>query len=441
MKLGSPIGFLRSSKLQDFYKVQNIALWTAAITVGFIAVAYAKLFKLTEGLFLKLVDSNPYLVLILAPICFIAAWYVVYRFAPKAAGSGIPQIIAAHEMPYDGEAKAETDKLLSLKSAGFKIVSSLLCVFGGGAIGREGPTLQISASIFHFFGRFLKGVDPRTQVQTFIVAGSAAGLASAFNTPLGGIVYAIEELGGGQLQKFRTALLTSVIISGLMAQWMIGSYLFLGFPAVAPAGFEFLPLAVLTGLVSGLLGASFNRGLYRLSQERWKIKSAPTLALITGLCGLAVGGLFLFDHRVSGSGLDVITDFLFKSAPGDWMLVIVRILGTGLSYLSGAAGGIFSPSLAIGATIGAQLSSWLSSANPNLMVLLGMIGFLTGVTRTPFTSFILVIEMSDRHSAILPMMIAALVAQLAGAWIAPHSFYESVKERFIVHPTTSEESR
>jgi H+/Cl- antiporter ClcA len=144
--------------------------------------------------------------------------------------------------------------------------------------------------------------------------------------------------------------------------------------------------------------------------------------------------------------VDVITGFLFRGQTSSALLVLARYFGTMISYLSGAAGGIFSPSLAIGAAVGAWFTQIFHTQHPNLMVLLGMIGFLTGVTRTPFTSFILVLEMTDRHSAIFPMMLVALVAQWMAHLTDQDSFYGHVKQLWMVRspggdvppePTTS----
>ncbi len=183
--------------LNDPSNIQTFSLWTSAIVAALISVIYAKLFRLAEAGFYHLLEKNdhqPYLIFFVSPLLFVLAGYVVKRFAPEASGSGIPQIMAANEMSYT-ENKAQIDRLLSLKTASVKVVSSLLCVLGGGAIGREGPTLQICTSIFHFLGQQVRRFIPHVGEHTLVVAGAAAGLASAFNTPLGGIVYAIEELG------------------------------------------------------------------------------------------------------------------------------------------------------------------------------------------------------------------------------------------------------
>jgi H+/Cl- antiporter ClcA len=191
--------------------------------------------------------------------------------------------------------------------------------------------------------------------KTWVVAGAAAGLASAFNTPLGGIVYAIEELGVTQFHRIRTPLLSAVIVSGLVAQWWLGSYLFLGFPSLQNIGFIFLPGAILCGLVSGICGAMFGRGLLYFLNQRLKFLSVGHLTLITVACGICVATLNYFDSRSSGTGIEVIMSFLFQDQHSDFTLFALRVLATSLSYLSGAAGGIFF------AIIGHWGSHWILS--------------------------------------------------------------------------------
>jgi H+/Cl- antiporter ClcA len=413
---------------------QNAGLWTSAFVAAAVSVAYTKLFRIAESGYHALLEVSPYAGFALTPLLFLGAWWSVRRYAPEASGSGIPQIMAANEVDYTGENRHAVDRLLSLRTAAIKIASSLLCVLGGGAIGREGPTLQISTSVFHFFGKQVRKFTTHTAEHVWVVAGAAGGLASAFNTPLGGIVYAIEELGLVHFHKIRTALISGVIVSGLVAQWLLGSYLYLGFPSLTVVGFSILPVALLNGGLSGLLGAAFGRMLLYFLNRRLSIVNTKRLAFITVGCGLLVAGLCFYDRRASGAGLEVITGLLFQGEQSSFVLVCLRTLSTLASYLSGAAGGIFSPSLAIGATFGSYLSQFVGTEHTNLMVLLGMIGFLTGVTRTPFTSFILVLEMTDRHSAIFPMMLAALAALWTSHLVDPHSFYEHVKHKYIPKP-------
>ncbi len=418
--------------ITDPSNIQNMGLWMAAVVAGFVSVAYAKLFRIADEAFSTLLAS-PYghWSFLFTPFVFILAWYIVRKYAPEASGSGIPQIMAANELEYRDQNCPRVDRLLSLKTSGIKILSSLLCVVGGGAIGREGPTLQISTSIFHFFGKKVRQFVPDSKEQTWVVAGAAAGLASAFNTPLGGIVYAIEELGVVHFHRIRTALVSGVIISGLVAQWLLGSYLFLGFPQLQEINLSFLPVILLCGIVTGYMGGLFGHFLFKFATIRHKTTNVKVLFGATIASGLAMAVLFHLNPHAAGSGITTITGFLFGNEQSGPTLIAVRFFGTMVSYLSGAAGGIFSPSLAIGATIGSWIAAIFNTEHSNLMVLLGMIGFLTGVTRTPFTAFILVLEMTDRHSAIFPMMMVALSAQWAAHLVDTESFYGHIKRRFM----------
>lgn len=417
--------------IRDPANIQNVGLWMSAVAASILSVLFALAFRRIEAIALAWQHmGDGYLGFLLSPLFFLAAWWVVYRYAPPASGSGIPQILAANEIDYEKEPE-KVDKLLGMKVMWIKILSSLLCLAGGGAIGREGPTLQVSASVFHFFGRKVRKLTSKTSEQTWIVAGAAAGLAAAFNTPLGGIVYAIEELGVVHFHRMRMALISAVIVAGVVAQWLLGSYLYLGFPQLQNIGFTFLPWALLVGAISGYLGACFGFLLANLNFMRLKATNPKTYALYALIAGVCMAALIKVDPRAHGTGVEVITGFLFRGEKPDILLVALRWIGTTASYLSGAAGGIFSPSLAIGATIGAAITDIFSTQHPNLMVILGMIGFLTGVVRTPFTSFILVLEMTDRHSAIFPMMLAALAAQSAALLIDHRSFYEIMKERYL----------
>ena len=419
--------------------IQNVALWFSAVVAAGISVLYALAFRKIEASAREYLSPlRGYHAFYLSPLLFIAAWALVRKFASEAAGSGIPQIMAANEMDYDGPDQARVDVLLSPKTLIVKVASSLLCVAGGGAIGREGPNLQISASLFHLMGRWVRKIVPRTSEQMWIVAGAAAGLASAFNTPLGGIVYAIEELGSEHFHRIRTALLSAVIVSGLVAQWLMGSYLYLGYASLQTIAFSFLPWSLVVGLVAGSLGGIFGRLLFVFASARARLKDWRYQLLLTAFCGLGVAALVQVSRAATGPGLETMLGLLFRDEQADLSLVAVRFSSTMLSYLSGAAGGIFAPSLAVGATVGSVLTNLLSVEHPHLMVLLGMIGFLTGVTRTPFTSFILVLEMTDRHAAIFPMMMTSLVALWAARLIDAHGFYEHMKFRFM--PTAKAES-
>ena len=405
----------------------------AATLTGILAAGYAKLFHIIEIYSGQIFKANPYVFLLLSPLTFLLGWFIVKCLAPEASGSGIPQVMAANCLSEEN-AHNHIKRLLGIKTLIVKIISSVLCLLGGGAIGREGPTVQISTSIFYLTSRIFKKRYFCLSHHSMITAGGAAGIAAAFNTPLGGIVYAIEELSTTKFNEFKTVLIYAVVVSGLVAQLISGTYLYLGFPQVGIFSYSMIPLVILVGGCSGFMGGIFSKLLILIVDYKARTKSMFKLSLWAMGTGLILAILAIFFSEVSlGSGKEVFTSILFRSdVSTDWKWVLARMLSTMVSYLSGCAGGIFAPSLAIGATIGAQISNIFDLENYKLFTLLGMIGFLTGVTKAPFTSFVLVLEMTDRHSAILPMMLAAVCAYLASKLVMGHSFYEVMKLNWLL---------
>ena len=218
-----------------------------------------------------------------------------------------------------------------------------------------------------------------------------------------------------------------------MSQWILGSYLYLGYPKVGSFTFWSLPSTVLVGAVTGHRRCGFWTHPPFLSEKKNQLRNPWQLALVAIIAGLTMATMALFaGSNAIGSGTELITDLLFKpNQVASWEWAVIRFIGCTISYLSGCAGGIFAPSLSVGAAMGSQLASWIQSDNSNLMVLLGMIGFLTGVTRAPFTAFVLVLEMTDHHGSIFPMMLSALVAYGVAKLIEEHSFYEHMKDYYL----------
>ncbi|MBC7457067.1 MAG: chloride channel protein, partial [Bdellovibrionaceae bacterium] len=332
--------------LQKKENIQNALLLVAALISGLAAVMYAKLFKYSERFVFDLLVGKEEYIFLTTPILFLGAWWVVHKYSPEASGSGIPQVLLSNELDDDGIHKKHIGRFLSFRVIIVKTVSSILCVLGGGAIGREGPTIQISASIFYLFGEKMKRYLAESKSHIWIISGASAGLAAAFNTPLGGIIYAIEELGATHFSRIRTILLTAIITSGLVSLWLSGNYLYLGFPVIQFEGLSIIPMALLVGIVSGLAGGVFSTLLFKLSSARRKIKSASKLAMIATGCGLIMAALIYFDQKAASSGVEMLNEFLFHGESASATFVLLRFFGPIVSYLCGSAGGIFSPSLA-----------------------------------------------------------------------------------------------
>ncbi|MEO8358488.1 MAG: chloride channel protein [Vicinamibacteria bacterium] len=408
--------------------MQVLPFWLAGALTGLIAVAYARAFAILEEGYRSAVGHNTWVLFIVSPLAFFASWALVTRFSPEAAGSGIPQLMAAAS---PGAGSAMVNRLLGTRVAVVKILSSCVAIAGGAAIGREGPTLQISGAVFRAVQSRLPKFWPRVPMSSMLLAGGAAGLAAAFNTPLGGIVYAIEELARTHIASFRSGALHAVLVAGLVAQAILGPYLYLGFPRVGVWSSHDLPWCALLGGACGLIGALWARGLFSVVQFRGRLLGARRQAMF------ALGAGLLFAILVSmtgsatlGSGRSLIESRLFDDpSPDGTGPVIGRLAGSFLSFAVGGAGGIFAPALASGAAIASALAPAFAPIEPRLLIVLGMVAFLTGVTRTPFTSFVLVLEMTDRRSALFPMMIAAMSAYAVGHLVDHKSFYERVRER------------
>lgn len=406
----------------------------AAVLTAMVAVGYAKLFHWMEETNLALLAHDPRWIFLSAPLSFLVSWFLVVRFAPLAGGSGIPQLMAAIEVATDKKRDASW-RFLNLRIILVKIASSLAMVVGGGAVGREGPTLQIAGSIYRTVHKVLPPFWPRVSRRIMMITGGAAGLSAAFNTPLGGIVFAVEELTKTHIAQFRTAVLTAVILSGMTAQWLLGPYLFLGYPKLQPATFSFMYKILLIALVSGAAGALFCRGLMVFDKLRRSMKGMAKQVGFTIACALFFATTFWFlgAHTV-GSGKALLEEYLFAEqvTPGA-KNVGARILGPLFSFSAGGAGGIFAPSLSAGAAIGGWIAPWFepSRGQFNLLVLAGMTAFLTGVTRSPFTSAILVLEMTDRHSAIFQLMYAAMGGYLIAFAIDRKSYYGRMRDRLL----------
>lgn len=413
--------------------LQAVPFWVSSVLTGLLAVGYAKLFSVAESLAGALFRLERGAFFVLTPLCFGLGWWVVQRYAPYARGSGIPQVMAALDLNASQQPLAR--RLLSLRIILVKIISSLLMVLGYGIVGREGPTIQMAGSVFRRVQELLPAWWPGVPARTALTAGAASGLAAAFNTPLGGIVFAVEELTKVHFTHFRSALFIAVIVAGLTAQGLAGPYLYLGFPRLShltPLVYAGIGVvALLAGLSGGLMGLVLVRVLRQLSllrQQRFMLYYVIFCSLVVAAMGYFLG------EKVLGSGHDLMTDLLFtpeKRLP--WYVPLFRQLGMLFSFTTGAAGGIFAPSLSAGASMGAVVAGWFhfGQSNTNLLILAGMVAFLSGVTRSPFTSAILVLEMTDRHSVIFHLMLAAVLATFAASLLDPRSIYDRLSEQYL----------
>lgn len=390
--------------------LENFPYWVAGFLVGGVAIFYSQLFEGAITTARWVLVNYPSWLFVSAPLCFVLGRWLVEKYAPSAGGSGVPQVIQALSLDSPRQ-NSEIETILSLRVAVVVILSSVLCTLGTGALGREGPMVHIGACLFYVVGKKFGKIWPVVEHRSWIMAGAAAGIAAAFNAPLAGVVFVLEELAQQHFHRFKTAVLTAAIIGGVVSQWLSGRYLFLGYPKLGVVPLSAIPWALGLGVLAGLVSVPFIL-MGSPKVRNWFTHYFHTRIQIAAATGAIVAAIAVFLNNNSiGGGVSVIQSLLFESDfRADWSLVVARFLATSLSHLSGCAGGFLAPSLALGAAIGSWFSTITEYSNHNLLVLVGMSAFLSAVVRAPFTAWVIVMEMTDRRSAIFPLMVASIAS-------------------------------
>ncbi|HED19444.1 MAG TPA: chloride channel protein [Gammaproteobacteria bacterium] len=418
----------RSGKIllsPDGWKIR-ILLWSGAIVVGLVAGGFALSTEYASALFQKLIDFSPYTPFVICPLGLILVSWLTRKFFPGSQGSGIPQSIAALQIP---EHTSRT-VLLSFRIAFGKILLTLIGLLSGASIGREGPTVHIGAAIMFSLGRFAK-FPHHYMDKGLILAGGAAGIAAAFNTPLAGILFAVEEMGRSFEERTSGVLLTAVFLAGVTAIAIEGNYTYFGSTSATLEISQMLIPVLICGVVGGLLGGLFSTALIQGSSYIAPlIKRRP--ALVAGLCGLGIAGAgFLSGNTAYGTGYQEAEAILTGTATLPESYPLMKMLATLLSYLSGIPGGIFAPSLAAGAGIGAEIAGWLPDFPVSAIIILGMVAYFTGVVQTPITAFVIVMEMTDNQSLVLPLMATAFIAYMTSRLVCPTPIYRVLAMNFL----------
>lgn len=415
----------------------RILFWGGAVAVGALAVLFALASEEAHAVFSRSLAQKPWLPLLSMPLGFAAIVYLARRFFPGSQGSGIPQTIAALA-EHEREAR---DQLLSLRIAVGKIGLTVCGILSGASIGREGPTVQVGAAILHSLGRI--GRVPLLEMdRALILAGGAAGVAAAFNTPLAGIVFAIEELSRSYEQRTNGTILTAVILAGVTSLAILGDYTYFGRSGatmiIEPRNWLTI-LAI--GAVGGLAGGLFARILIvssnglpgvigRLAAER-PVAFAALCGLVLAAIGFAAGG------TTYGTGYTETRNILEGDAAVPASFGVMKFLATLVSYLAGIPGGIFAPSLAVGAGLGANLSLVLTEVPVEAVVLLTMAAYFAGVVQAPLTAFVIVVEMTDKHEIVLLLMAVSLVANGASRLLCPEPLYKALARKFMGRPAAT----
>jgi H+/Cl- antiporter ClcA len=409
---------------------RRIAFWAGAVLVALVAIAFADLADAAQSLFRLITGPRPWLVLLIAPAGLAVSVLLTRTVFPGAQGSGIPQVMAALHM----SDSRQIARLLSARVALGKVLLTLLGLASGASVGREGPTVQVGASIMQALGRALH--LPRAETQRgLVLAGGAAGVAAAFNTPLAGIVFAIEELSHSFESRTSGMVITAVVVGGIATLALSGNYTYFGVTAVGlPLGTGWMAV-ILCGVTGGLLGGLFSQILITMAHGLpgraglW-IKRHPIL--FAALCGLVIAVVGLASHGATyGTGYAQARMLVEGNARLPATFFLLKFLATVASYLSGIPGGIFAPSLSVGAALGSWLSLFFTHTPARAIVLLGMVGYFSGVVQAPITAFVIVLEMTANQQMTIPIMTTSMLAFVVSRLVCRRPLYGTLARRFL----------
>ena len=367
--------------------------------------------------------------LLVTAICAVAsaaAAWLVRRYSPQAAGSGIPHVEAVMR----GEVPQAPYRLIPVKFFG-----GVLAIGSGLALGREGPSVQMGASMANLLGAaFHRNED---DCKMLLAAGAGAGLATAFNAPIAGAVFVLEEL----VRRFDTRI--TIVTLGASAGAIAVARVFLGdapdfhVDTMPYPSFGTVPVHLALGLVAGCLGVVYNRAIVGTIVLADRLHQLP-VELRAALIGTVVGVIAWFAPDLVGGG-DAITQRTLSGAETGVMLSGVFLLRFGLgplSYAAGTPGGLFAPILVLGSQSGLLFGNicyrWFPAvaANPTTLGIAGMAAFFTAVVRAPVTGIILVTEMTGSFTLLLPMLSSCFAAMLIPNLLGNAPIYDSLPRRF-----------
>ena len=401
------------------------------ITAGVIASAFRLTLEMVESLRESMIAQLPRGSALAAAVTGgtilggLALW-LVRRFAPETAGSGIPHL----QSVLSGEREMRWKRVLPVK-----FIAGVLGIGGGLALGREGPTVQMGGASGMMVAGWFRIRTGFGEKKALMSAGAGAGLAAAFNAPLAGVIFVLEELQRSFTPVVFVAAFLASVCGDVVSRLLAGDSPIFHLRTLPDIPLRELPLALLLGILAGFAGIIFNRcllgslnGFEKLTRSSW----VPG-AIAGGLAGLAAwtmpglagGGGSIADHAIAGG-------IVLSLLP---VLLIARFALTMVSYGSGAAGGIFAPMLVIGALGGLLLGQSIESlfpaalGHPEAFAVLGMGALFTAVVRAPLTGVVLMVEMTGHYGFMLPLLVCCLTAYGVTEHMGDPPIYEALRHR------------
>ncbi len=343
---------------------------------------------------------------------------IVFKFAREAKGHGVPEVM---------NAVARLGGIIRPRVAAAKTIASAICIGSGGSAGREGPIVQIGSAIGSTIGQLFRLSGDRVRI--LVGCGAAAGISAVFNAPIAGVIFSLEIiLGDFAVKTFSPVIISSVVASVVTRSFMGNSPAF-DVPSYSLVSAWEIPLYVIMGVFLGILGVTFTRVLDWFEDMFEKIKMPDMLKPALG--GLLLGSIAIFYPQVLADGYETIKLTLYGQMGLALLLVLVvlKLIATSLTLGSGNSGGIFAPSLFMGAVAGGVFGIVVhqvfpeSTATPGAYALVGMAGMVAATTHAPITALLIIFEMTSDYRIILPLMVTVVISVMVSSKLYDQSIY------------------
>lgn len=352
------------------------------------------------------------------------AW-LTFRFFPGSEGSGIPQVKSALEISDD---LGKRTGFVSIRIAVGKMILPIMGLFSGASVGLGGPSVQIGASIMTSLGKAVR-FPAHYLEKGLILAGSAAGFAAMFSAPLTGIVFAIEEMGRALEERISSLVLTAIIFSGVTAYALLNNYIFFDDRSlIMPWGQSWIAIP-LCGIMGGLLGGGFSTIV--IAGGKAISNSGIPIIKIAFFCGLVIAIIGTVSGGTTfGTGYQETKELLHNQTDMNPFFPLFKMLSTLATTFSGIPSGLFVPSLSVSAGFGVDLAHWFPVAPATAMILLTMTAYFSGMLQSPITSFVLIMEITDTHEILIPLMATAFFATATSKLICPTPLYRALCDAY-----------
>jgi len=343
---------------------------------------------------------------------------IVHFFAQEAKGHGVPEVM---------EAVALKNGRMRTRVVFAKALASAICIGSGGSVGREGPIVQIGSAISSAIGRWVKMSGDRLRI--LVACGAAAGIAATFNAPMAGALFSLEIILSELAALQFIPIIVSSVIATALSRHYLGNFPAFEVPAYALLHYSELFLYLILGVLAGVVAFIFIRILYGMEDffERWKFPEFIKPAI----GGIIIGCIGVFFPHIFGVGYESVTQILRGEMFGVMLIgiLVAKILATSITIGSGSSGGIFAPSIFMGAALGGAFGQIVhvlfpyTTASPGAYALVGMGAVVAGTTRAPITAMIIIFEMTANYRIILPLMFACTTGLVVSARLSRESIY------------------